>query len=74
MSNVVSINRAETMTSLELLDLINQERVDAGESEVRRADFVSRCKDELDGEYYETFVVKNSHGPESDALRMTRDQ
>lgn len=63
-----------TMSSLELLELVNLARVEYGEKEVRHNDFAARCRDELDGEYYETFVVRNSRGPASEALRMSADQ
>lgn len=63
-----------TMSSFDLLVLVNEARMQHGESEVRRADFTARCKDELDGEYYETFVVKNSRGPASEGLMLTKDQ
>ncbi|WP_462382253.1 Rha family transcriptional regulator [Pseudomonas sp. Marseille-QA0892] len=62
------------MSSFDLLELVNQARIQFGESEVRRADFTARCRDELDGEYYETFVVRNSRGPASEGLRLTKDQ
>ena len=65
---------ARGMSSFDLLDLVNEARKDFGESQVRRADFTSRCKDELDGEYYETFVVRNQRGPASEGLRLTKDQ
>ncbi|EKT4542751.1 transporter [Pseudomonas putida] len=65
---------ARTMSSFDLLALVNEARMQHGESEVRRADFTARCKDELDGEYYETFVVKNSRGPASEGLMLTKDQ
>lgn len=65
---------ARTMSSFDLLDLVNTARAEFGESEVRRADFTARCKDELDGEYYETFVVRNARGPASEGLMLTRDQ
>lgn len=63
-----------TMSSFDLLDLVNSARAEFGESEVRRADFTARCKDELEGEYYESFVVKNPRGPASEGLRLTKDQ
>ena len=63
-----------TMSSFELLDLINQARAAAGETEVRRNDFTARCVDELEGEHYETFVVTNSNGTRSEALRLTVEQ
>lgn len=62
------------MSSLDLLDLVNEARKQHNEKEVRRADFNARCKDELEGEYYETFVVSNPRGPASEALRLTKDQ
>ncbi|MCP3791589.1 hypothetical protein F477_03637 [Pseudomonas sp. URIL14HWK12:I3] len=65
---------ARMMSSFDLLVLVNEARVQHGESEVRRADFTARCKDELDGEYYESFVVKNSRGPASEGLMLTKDQ
>ncbi|MDD2046131.1 phage antirepressor KilAC domain-containing protein [Pseudomonas putida] len=65
---------ARGMSSFDLLDLVNEARMQHGESEVRRADFTARCKDELDGEYYETFVVRNSRGPASEGLMLTKDQ
>ncbi|MBR7519899.1 transporter [Pseudomonas juntendi] len=65
---------ARKMSSFDLLVLVNEARMQHGESEVRRADFTARCKDELDGEYYESFVVKNSRGPASEGLMLTKDQ
>jgi len=66
---------AVTMTSLELLELVNQVRAEFGESKVRHNDFAARCRDELDGEFYETFVIKpEGRGRPSEALRMTADQ
>lgn len=72
--NLIAVGAQRTMSSVELLELVNQARAEFGESEVRRNDFTARCRDELDGEHYETFVVKNPNGTESDALQMSRDQ
>lgn len=63
-----------TMTSTVLLELINDSREVYGEPAVRRNDFISRCKDELDGEHYETFVVQNLNKTQSEELRLSRDQ
>ncbi len=63
-----------TMTSLELLEVVNAAREEFGELPVRRNDFTARCRDELAGENYEIFVVPNPNGTQSDALRLTRDQ
>jgi len=62
------------MSSLELLELVNLSRAEFGEKIVRHSDFAARCRDELDGEYYEIFVVRNSRGPATEAIRMTADQ
>lgn len=50
---------AVTMTSTDLCDLVNTARVELGENEVRRNDFTARCRDELDDDHYESFVVTN---------------
>ncbi|WP_443700336.1 Rha family transcriptional regulator [Pseudomonas sp.] len=64
----------DKMSSFDLLELVNSARTEFGESEVRRNDFTARCRDELDGEYYETFVVRNQRGPASEGLMLTKDQ
>ncbi|QJI29939.1 phage antirepressor protein [Pseudomonas sp. ADAK18] len=64
----------EKMSSFDLLELVNSARLEFGESEVRRNDFTARCRDELEGEYYETFVVRNQRGPASEGLMLTKDQ
>lgn len=61
-------------SSIELLDMVNEARVEFGEPEIRRNDFTARCKDELDGDHYESFVVENPNGTTSEVLQMTRDQ
>lgn len=49
------------MTSKELYDLVCSSRLEHGETQPRLNDFHSRIADELDGDNYETFVVKNSN-------------
>lgn len=63
-----------TMDTTELLSLVNEARAAFGEGSVRHNDFVARCKDELDGEHYETFVVQNLNNTQSEGLRLTADQ
>ncbi|MEN5236135.1 phage antirepressor [Pseudomonas sp. TWI923] len=63
-----------TMDTTELLALVNESRAAFGEGSVRHNDFVARCKDELDGEHYETFVVQNLNNTQSEGLRLTADQ
>lgn len=65
---------AQTMSSLDLFDLINKERIAFGEGAVRRNDFHARVADELDGEHYESFVVENPNGTETVAFRLTLQQ
>lgn len=65
---------APTMDTNDLLDLVNDARAEFGEPSVRRNDFVARCKDELDGEHYESFVVQNLNSTQSEELRLTCDQ
>ena len=63
-----------TMDTPELLALVNEARAAFGEGAVRHNDFVARCRDELDGEHYETFVVQNLNNTQSEGLRLTADQ
>lgn len=63
-----------TMDTTELLALVNEARAAFGEGSVRHNDFVARCKDELDGEHYETFVVQNLNNTQSEGLRLSADQ
>ncbi|MBI6886483.1 phage antirepressor [Pseudomonas putida] len=63
-----------TVDTPELLALVNEARASFGEGAVRHNDFVARCKDELDGEHYETFVVQNLNNTQSEGLRLTADQ
>ena len=56
LSNVTNTAN-QTMTSIELLEIVNEERTKNGETAVRHNDFLSRCRDELDDTNYETFVI-----------------
>lgn len=51
---------AATIDSQMLLKMVNEARKLCGENEIRNNDFLNRIKDELVGEFYETFV--KSHG------------
>ena len=72
--NLVQTIQEQTMSSVDLLKIINVARKKANEGQVRANDFISRVKDELDGEYYESFVVKNPNNTESMVLKLNRDQ
>lgn len=65
---------AITMNSARLLSLVNDARLSAGEKPVRHNDFVARCRDELEGDHYETFVVQNLNNTETTLLNLTADQ
>lgn len=62
------------MSSTELLEVINMERVRFGEEPVRRNDFAGRVAHELAGDDYETIVVRNHNGTFSTTYQLTVDQ
>ena len=79
MTPLITAVNVATMTSTNLLEFVNEARAEFGESHVRHNDFVTRCKDELDGEPYETFVepsqiTATGRIPAFEAIRMTPDQ
>lgn len=51
-----SVVTDKTIDSQYLLEMVNKARKECGEKLVRNNDFVDRIKDELEGEFYETFV------------------
>lgn len=65
---------AQTMSSRDLLELINTARLDAGENPIRANDFNNRVADELDDQHYETFVVTNANGTSSKVFELTVEQ
>ena len=67
-------SEVKTMSSKDLLDLINKARESANEKPVRLNDFNSRIADELDGEHYEIFVVQNLNNTQSTIYGLTIDQ
>lgn len=66
--------QSQTMSSRELLTIINVCRTEFDESPVRLNDFNNRVVDELDGYHYESFVVNNPNGTQSTEHRLTIDQ
>lgn len=75
MKALMTVGQVLTMSSIELLELVNQSRANHGETIVRHNDFLARCKDELDGEPYEIFVESaKGRTPAFEAIRMTIDQ
>lgn len=65
-----------TMSSLDLLEVVNESRAESDQSAIRRNDFHARVADELEGEFYETFVIPAgpSGGRPSQGFMLTRDQ
>jgi hypothetical protein len=63
-----------TMSSRDLLELVNNARLQHGEKVIRANDFISRIQDELEGDHYESFVVQNSNNTESTVFKLTEDQ
>lgn len=79
MNALAIADKAVTMTSVDLLEFVNDARAEFNESPVRHNDFVARCRDELDGEVYDSFVqpartTATGRVPAFEAIRMTADQ
>lgn len=68
-----STNQA-SMSSRDLLNLINQVRSDLGEPLLRLNSFNLKIEDELDGENYTKNVVQNFNNTESVVFELTIDQ
>ncbi len=74
MSELMAVGQALTMSSIDLLALINQARAAFNEPEVRRNQFNARVEDELEGAHYKKTVVTNENGTESIVFELTQDQ
>lgn len=74
MSELMTVGQALTMSSIELLALINQARAAFNEPEVRRNQFNARVEDELEGTHYKKTVVTNENGTESVVFELSQDQ
>ena len=67
-------NQKDKVSSIHLLQAINDLREKSGESQVRHNDFHARVADELEGEHYESFVVKNPNKTQSTYFLLSFDQ
>lgn len=74
MSDLEKTLAQPTMSSIELLALVNQARAAFNEPEVRRNQFNARVEDELEGTHYKKTVVTNENGTESIVFELTKDQ
>lgn len=72
MNNLILSNTL-TMSSRDLLDIINDVRKTEGENSIRANDFHARVADELSDFNYETFVVQNLNKTESTIFKLTQD-
>lgn len=73
MQQIINQNTA-TMSSDDLMEIINAARADAGEPEIRRNKLAEKIEDELDGEHYTKRVVQNLNNTQSSVYDLTRDQ
>jgi len=64
----------KTMSSRELLDVINNARIQNNEPEIRLNKFNEKIEDELEGDYYTKSVVQNPNNTESVIYDLTQDQ
>lgn len=64
----------KTMSSKDLLEIINQVRSDMGEPLLRLNSFNLKIEDELEGEYYTKNVVENTNATISYIYDLTIDQ
>jgi len=64
----------KTMNSRDLLDLINDARLQNNEPEIRLNKFNEKIENELEGDHYTKSVVQNSNNTESVIYQLTNDQ
>lgn len=75
MSNLSILqNKSVKVSTVHLLQAINDIRVKNGEKEIRSNDFIARVADELEGEHYETFVVENSNKTKTNYFMISIEQ
>lgn len=72
--NLIKTEAQDTMTSLELRQLINDSRAENQEPEIRLNKLNEKIADELEGQHYPKSVVKNPNGTESEIYHLTKDQ
>ena len=64
----------QTMTSIDLLKMINDARAHNNEPIIRLNKFAEKIEDELEGDHYTKSVVQNSNNTESAVYHLTLDQ
>lgn len=74
-ANIITTSEnKQTMSSVELLKVINKARKDFNEPSVRLNKFNEKIEDELDCDYYTKSVVQNPNNTESTIYHLTLDQ
>lgn len=72
--NTLIQSSSNFMNSSDLYIIVCQARESSGESKIRLNDFHSRVADELEGDYYENFVVQNPNKTETTFYKLTIEQ
>lgn len=74
MNLVSALSSQQTITTLELRDLINASRKEAGESQIENRHFIARVEDELDDLPPRKFFTHPANGQESYLYDLTLEQ
>lgn len=72
--SVAQPSTVQTMSSKDLLEVINQVRESVGEPIIRLNKFNEKIEDELEGDNYTKSVVQNLNGTESVIYQLTEEQ
>ena len=72
--NLIQAIQNQTMSSIDLLKVINNARKQVGEPQVRLNKFNEKIEDELEGDHYTKSVVQNSNNTQSFVYQLTKDQ
>ena len=74
MNLLTNTEAMKTMSSEDLYYVVCESRGIAGEPRPRYGDFTARLVDELEGEYYESFVVQNTNNTKTTHYWLNNDQ
>lgn len=73
-NSITTASNNQTMSSVDLLKIINKARQEANEPQVRLNKFNEKIEDELGDDHYTFSVVKNPNNTESIVYQLDRDQ
>lgn len=74
MKALIDATPCQTMTSIDLLKMINDARAQNNEPIIRLNKFAEKIEDELEGDHYTKSVVQNLNNTESTVYHLTLDQ